>query len=392
VKIGFFVSEASVRRGFESNASAHVQIPLHSMKLLRDAGHELQLITTETGPNEILPRCMPAGIPVHQVVDARRKHNGRSRVRPLKLLRKLWQIRAIIRRERFDIVHFHGSCKLPELAAVVSFLGVSTCFVATVNDADLPARFWSLRRYLWKRIPMFLTSTEFVRDQLRARGIHAQLIKHGTVRDLKAELGSPSLRQPHRVLFWRDPSFTNGADICLAAFSELAPKFPDISFDAAVRDDHWEDWTPRLKELAAQRPNVHVHIFPYTGGISLAQLLAESICVLLPFRVLSYHPQLSVLESIQYGTAVVTSALDSNVDLADAGRNALLVPVGDVAATIAAIERILKNPDWALEFGRRSAANARAVWNWDRYVTQLIAQYSAAGAQAAPGVSQVRRV
>jgi glycosyltransferase involved in cell wall biosynthesis len=364
-----------VPTGSGNNVSAHVQIPLHSMKLLRDAGHSVQLITTEIARGEVLPSCMPSGIPVHEVVDARRKHTGQSRVRPIKLIAQLRQIRNIVERERYDVLHFHGSCKLPDLAVLVGFTGVKTPFVATVNDAELPNHFWFIRRHLWKRISVFITSTEFVRDQLHSRGIRADVIRHGAVRNLRAELAAPVAHKPHRVLFWRDPSMTNGADICLAAFRELAPKFPHVSFDAAVRNDHWEDWTPKLKELADQHPNVNVHVFPYTNGTTLAQLLTESICVLLPFRDLSYHPQLSVLESIEFGTTVITSALASNVELADAGRNALLVPVGDVGATITSIEEVLKNSNWANQFARRASENARAVWNWDSYVSQITHRY-----------------
>jgi glycosyltransferase involved in cell wall biosynthesis len=382
MKIGFFVTEVAVAKGSENNVSAHAQIPLYSMKLLRDAGHSIQLITTEIPRGYVLPSCMPSGIPVHEVVDARRKHRGRSRVRPIKLIAQLRQIRNIVGRERYDVLHFHGSCKLPDLAVLVGFTGVKTAFVATINDAQLPTRFWFVRRHLWKRISSFITSTEFMRDRLRSRGIRADVIRHGAVRNLKAELAAPLGHKLHRVLYWRDASMTNGIDICLAAFRELAPKLPHVSFDIAVRNDHWEDWTPKLEELADQYPNVNVHVFPYTNGISLAQLLAESICVLLPFRNLSYHPQLSVLESIQFGTTVITSALASNMELADAGRNALLVPVGDVGATITAIEKVLMNSNWADQFARHASEKARAVWNWDSYVSQITHKYVEAAARS----------
>jgi glycosyltransferase involved in cell wall biosynthesis len=314
------------------------------------------------------------------VTDARRKYLGQSRVRPFKLIEKVRQIRNIVERERYDILHFHGACTSADLAAFVASADMKTSFVATINDSTLPKHFWSIRRRLWKRICALITSTEFMRDVLRSHGIHAEVIRHGTVRDLKAELAAPIANKPHRVLYWRDASMANGVDICLAAFRELAPKFPHISFDAAVRNDHWEDWIPKLKELANQHPNINVHTFPYSSGIDLAQLLAESICVLLPFRVLSYHPQLSVLESIQYGVPVITSALDSNVQLADGGRNALLVPPGNVLATIKSIEEVLKNSSAASQFARSAAENSRAVWNWDSYISQIMNTYiNAAG-------------
>jgi len=375
VKIGFFVTDVAAEKGSENSASAHVQIPVHSMKLLRDAGHSVQLITTKIARGEGLPNCIPATVPLHEVADARRKYSGKSRVRPIKLIAQVRQIRRIVERERYDVLHFHGSCRLADLAALVASPDVKTSFVATINDSTLPMHFWSLRRRWWKRISVLTTSTEFMRDVLRSRGIHADVIRHGPVRDLKAELAAPVADKPHRVLYWRDASMANGADVCLAAFRELAPKFPHISFDAAVRNNHWADWTPKLKELAAQHPNINVHTFPYDSGIDLARLLAESLCVLLPFRALSYHPQLSVLESIQHGVPVITSAVGSNAELSDAGRNALLVPEGDVLATIQTIEAVLNNADRASQFARRASESSRAMWNWYSYVAQITQKY-----------------
>jgi glycosyltransferase involved in cell wall biosynthesis len=122
------------------------------------------------------------------------------------------------------------------------------------------------------------------------------------------------------------------------------------------------------------RPAV-LHVFPYSKGANLPHLLAESICVLLPFRALSYQPQLSVLESIQSGTAVITTALESNLELTHQGRSAILVPASDIEGTIAALSRVLQDPSAACKFGRRAAQKSTAVWNWDRYLSQLTETY-----------------
>jgi glycosyltransferase involved in cell wall biosynthesis len=373
MKIAFYVADVSVSAGHEDVASAHVKVPLHCLQLLRDAGHTVHLITTETHEGERLPRFMPAGVAIHQVTDLQQR--GRdgvaARLRPLSALAHLRQIRRIVARERYDVVHFHGFRNTPDVAALVGLWGTKTPFIATVNDSDLPARFWFVRRHLWKRIAAFVTSTEFVRDRLRLRGIRADVVKHGAVRNIETELGAhPAPQGTRRVLFWRDPSLANGIDVCLAAYRELAPRFPHINFDVAVRK-HREDWSAALEALAAAHPNVGVHKYPYAEGTTLAQLLAESVCVLLPFRTLSYHPQLAVLESIQFGRTVITTALGSNMELADGGRHAIIVPVGDVAATVAAIEAVLRDPSQANEFARDAAQSARTAWNWDNYVAQM---------------------
>jgi glycosyltransferase involved in cell wall biosynthesis len=388
MKIAFFVTAVAVPSGWENNVSAHAQIPLRAMQLLRDAGQTVELITTEMRPGEVWPSCLP-NIPVHQVVDARRQHRGESRIRPLTLLAQVRAIRRIVEREGYDVLHFHGSCRLPELAFLVGLPGMPLPIVATLNDGDVPKRFWGIRRRFWKRVSAFMTSTEFIAERLRRSGIEAQVIRHGLVRDLKAELADITPREPHRVLFWRDASLRNGADVCLEAYRRLAPKFPHVSFDAAVRNDHWADWTSVLQTLEREHANVHVHVFPYQDGAGLPQLLAESLCVLLPFRALSYHPQLSILESIQFGVPVITTALDSSLELAAGGSVAVLVPPGDVEATVASVEKMLRDPFAARAFGQAARIQSCASWNWELYAAQLIHVLETACAPTVPARVEV---
>ena len=71
MKVAYFAKEVSVQPGFEHVLSAHVQIALHSMNLIRGAGHSVELITTEFGDGDVLPAMLPFDIPIHRVPSTR---------------------------------------------------------------------------------------------------------------------------------------------------------------------------------------------------------------------------------------------------------------------------------------------------------------------------------
>lgn len=381
MKIGLYVQRVASALGFENVVSAHVQLPLYTMKLLRDAGHTVQLITTEFGENRSLPNCLPKGVTVHQVAYGTRQDDdlvmyvgNRLGIHPGKLIRQLLQLKRIAEEEKYHILHVFGSNRLVYLAGLLRVIGINTPIVLTINTGHFPERFWFVAQHFWKRISAVITSTEFLKRKLETQGIATEAIKHGVVRDIRQEIRQARVdTRPHRVLFWRDPSMENGADICLQVYKDLAPRFPDVSFDLAVRP-HWRP-VAGLRELSEEYPNVNLYEFPYGHGITIAKLLAESVCVLLPFRELSAHPQFAVLESMQAGAAVVTTALDSNFELIDPGRNGYLVPPGDAPATVEAVERLLTDREHAIEIGNRAAEKTATTWNWDSYISELVQVY-----------------
>ncbi|MCA9423029.1 MAG: glycosyltransferase, partial [Nitrospira sp.] len=306
IKIGFIVSQVANAPGFENVVSGHVQLPLHTMKLLEEDGNEVQLLTTEFNGAQTLPKFLPSGVTVHQIPHGYRAVPGENNqggptpgLHFLKILKQLHQIKRIVQKERFDILHFFGGYRLAYLAASIRFIGVKTPKVFTISIDPFPDPRWPASKLLWKQFKAILTTTEYMAAKGRSKGLSVRVIKHGVVRDIQAELQEQTVSPPHRVLFWRDPSLGNGADVCLEVYKALAPRYPDVSFDFAVRP-YWKP-VPGILELVNEYPNVHVFQFPYSNGMSLAKLLAESICVLLPFRGLSVNPQFSILESMQSG-------------------------------------------------------------------------------------------
>ena len=380
MKVGFYIQRVASAPGFENVVSAHVQLPVKTMNLLRGEGHEVQLITTEFGENRTLPDCVPTDVTIHKVIygsyqgdDLVMFTGNKSGLRPLKLIKQLFQLKHIIEKEKFDILHFSGSNRIVYLLGLLSLISVLPPIVLTINTGQL-SEHSPAKRFFWKKVSAVITSTEFFKRKLAAEGITAVVIKHGTPQDFKQEIHKIRVNSPrHRVLFWRDPSIENGTDVCLKVFEQLAPKYPGVSFDLAVRP-HWKP-VAGIKKLSAAYDNVSLYEFPYERGITIAELLAESICVLLPFRELSTHPQISALESLQASTAVVTTALDSNFELIESGRNGYLMPVGDVQKTTEIVKMLLDNRKHAARIGECASLDIARKWNWDNYVSQLLSIY-----------------
>ncbi len=386
MKIGFVVTNVAVAPGWEKVVSAHVQLPIHTMQLMAKAGHEVQLITTSVGQDQIMPPILPPETIVHQLPGWVWKASsppmlaGRSEGHSFSgLIQLVHELVKIVRSERYDILHFFGSNKIAALAGLLSMFGIRTPRVLTYDlgiPRGMPRVTWFAKYTAWKQISAIVTSTEFMQNHLRAMGVRADLARPGVGRNIRDELNGEQVDQPKRVVYWRDPSIGNGADICLQVYSRLAPRFPNISFDLAVRPH--PNPVEGIDELAHRFPNVHVARFPYSNGMSIAKLLAESVCVLLPFRGLIVHPQFAILESMRAGCAVVTTAVGSTTELIESGRNGYLVPVGDIEATISAVKGLLIDRSRAVTIGNQAAADICAKWKWPEYALKIARIYSRA--------------
>ncbi|MFG0329524.1 MAG: glycosyltransferase family 4 protein [Phycisphaerales bacterium] len=380
MRVGHYVSVASVQKGRERNVSGHIQIPLESLRRLRDAGHYARLITNEFGEDRTLPACMPDGVGTDFVTDGRRRKGfleGKTNaadargVYPFRLLAQVQQIKRIVNEQKLDVLHFFGHTRTALLAGGLRLVGLRCPVVVTALVEPPPPNLFV--RPVWRRIDAIVSSTDYVTKGFERAGLACTTLRHGVIRDLREELGDerPGLR--NRVLYWRDPTESNGADLCAAAFDALAPEFPHYSFEFAIRP--WRDEVKAIEEVAARHSNVQVHRFPYPPGMSLPKLVAESALVVLPFRKLSLDPQLAVAESLAAGSPVVTTNMRSNPELVVDGETGALAPPDDATALTEVMRRLLVNPDNLAAMGRRAAEDFRTRWNWDRYLPELLSIY-----------------
>ncbi|MBT8487167.1 MAG: glycosyltransferase, partial [Phycisphaerae bacterium] len=166
MRIGIYASVVASERGHERNVSGHIQVPAQTIRLLRDAGHDVHLISNRFGPDRSLPACMPTDGPMHFVDDGRRRPKtlrgevSPGGVRPLPLLRQLAQIRSIVRGEGLDVLHVFGYTRSAMLGGVLRTLNLGAPVVVTlVGTTRRPGR---AGRWLLGRPDAVITATDAV--------------------------------------------------------------------------------------------------------------------------------------------------------------------------------------------------------------------------------------
>ena len=376
-RIAVFVTGAFSSRDRLDSVSGHVQIPLMAARILHSAGHEVTLITTKDRGTHCLPYELPAGLEI-RVVQHASGWSSEHRIYAGKAVKQLLQLRALMKRQRYDIVHFFGGAVTGWLLCALKFMGVpSTAFYSPIKG---PRSYRSrLRthalRSAFRPVERVLATSDYV------SACWAPIVGEAKVRAMcpgvvrQHEQDVPDGVRKDSVLFWRCARYDNGVDMALASFRKLAPQYPDIRFVFAVRPhDRYED---ELLRLGQEIENVDVHLYPYENGISLSALLARALFVVQPFRQLSINPQLSILESLYAGVPVIATAVESNGEVVCHEESGLLIPPEDEGALSSAIERLLTD----IQLLDRLARNARRMterrWNWDLFGQQLLRAYEA---------------
>lgn len=363
MRIAVFAPAIAVPPHRARNVSGHAQVPLEAARRLQAAGHDVVVLASRNSSDHVLPAFAAHDLDVRFIADAKSRgaigHQAGARLRPLGLVHHLQQMRTALLSSDRQVLHAFGYEGTAKLVATATALGIQP--VPAVVTALGPVRD---RRFLaaYRRIGGWATATEHVAESLRAMGLDVTLLRHGVVRDLLTEAPSPFDRVRRRVLFWREASLDAGADLVVEAFRRLAPLHPDVAFTFALRENRAE--VPGVAALAEQHPNVEVHRHPYGPGVGLADLVAESIVAVLPFRRLSIHPQFALLETVASGSPVVTTDVGSAGEVIRHGREGLVVAGDDASALVEALDRVLRR-DVVLPAGRELAADVAARWNWD---------------------------
>ena len=383
MKIGVFVSVIGGQKGFESNVSGHIQVPLRSISELLNSGHDVHLITNSFSEERSVPFCLPDNITIHYVTDARlrggvleRTSKPKSGVNFLKLFKQVLTIKKICKREKFDVLHLFGYNRTAYLAGGLKLFGLKTPVVVTMFAALFPEKFKFFKKPLWNLISELITATSFVKERLDLNGHPTTQVRHGVIREILKEHDGSSVGPKKRVLFWRDLTVHNGADIALESFLALAPKYPDIQFTFAVRP-HWDE-IEGISDQVDNVPNISIYRFPYDAGINLPKLIMESLCVMMPIRDISIDPQLVIVESLAAGVPVIATDQRSNPEFVVEGKTGFLIPLGSGKAATNILDRMLSNQEETLTMGQNASSFIETNWNWNNYVLEIEEVYNRA--------------
>jgi len=381
MKIGVYVSVIAGQKGFENNVSGHIQVPLRAIEEMKNAGHDVHLITNEFGEDRSLPFCLPKDVNMHLVADARnrggileRKGKQNHGLNVFQLKQQISDIKRICEEEQFDVLHLFGYNRTAHLAGGLRYLGLKVPVVVTMFGANFPEKFSFITKRLWNKVDAVVTATAFAKKRFEQEGIPTTQVRHGIIRNLIEEHDGSQTEKPHRVLFWRDMTLRNGADVALGAYAHLAVKYPDIQFDFAVRP-HW-DPIDGVDDVAKANPNINVYRFPYEDGITLPKLLLESICVVMPIRNMSIDPQLVIAETLATGIPIITTNQRSNPEFVIDGETGFLTGLGDIDATTVAIEQMLSDTSATAKMGERAKEHIESCWNWNQYVDDIVEVYN----------------
>jgi len=298
---------------------------------------------------------------------------------PLADLASLWHLYRVIRREHFTIVHTHTP-KAGLLGQLAARLAGVPIIVNTVHGFYFHEHMHPIARRFYIAI-----------EKIAARC--SDVVLSQNAEDMQTAVRE-GICQPQKVKF-----LGNGIDLALfdpervVAADELrcrqelgiAPDAPVVGFVGrlAARRKGFLDFLAAAKAIAAQRPKVRFLIvgdadFGKPDAVEASAAGDYGIadrCVFLGFRNYEEMPLFyklmnvlvlpslfegvprAVMEASAMGTPSVVTDVKGNREAVEHGCNGLLVPLGDVRSLMAAILRILDEPETA----RYMSRNARCI-------------------------------
>ena len=310
MKIGLVAFEIGTVRGFENVRSAHIQNVYNLVSRCSNKDLEFCIYTNKLRNSTFLPDEL-SDTKVRYVSDPRKRKKlnvmdvGFSRkLNLLGLLLSICQLIYFSRKDKLDVVHVvNGAVGVGIYASILSIvLPKKIKLIWSPTHPVINKSRWI--NYILSQIDTIVCSTDYLRHIYSEKLTNTRIAKPGVNRLFKV-----NSEKKHRVTFFRDPSYENGADVALDIFKTLSQEFKHITFTMMVRP-HFDP-----VELDHQVRNIEVHHYPYRDGITLENILSETVCCIFPFRELSTNPQLSPLETSLSGIMTFVSNVDSLIEL-----------------------------------------------------------------------------
>ena len=283
-----------------------------------------------------------------------------------------WRLRGLVRRGRYDVVHFH-TARAHALSPWLSNLAVRR---VVTRRMDHPLRRGWRTRWLYRtHVDAVVAISSGVAAALRAADVPDGAVRHipsgvDTRRFGRCAARRAAVRARHGL----------DADdrLIVTAGALVARKSPDTLIDAAVR-------LRTMLRASAEgsraphslvcgdgplRPTLEArvaalgleHAFHFVGFRSDLPdyLSAADVFVHVPVR---EGLGVAVIEALAAGLPVVASRTGGIPDLIADGETGLLVPSRDPAALADALARCLHDPEWAAGLGKCGQARVRARYD-----------------------------
>ena len=348
------------------------QFLLPTMRALRARGHEVVGVCAE-GPH--LDPVRQEGFRVEALPFARS-------LSPTAHWRAFWQMVALIRRERPDVVHAHMPISgfLARVAARVA--GVPkvayTCHGYLFNQEGAWLRRAGGLAMEWiggRLTDVYMTvSAEEAQDARRLR-IHAGAVAVGNGRNPALFRPDPETRARLRTEMGVAPG-----TVAVVIVSRIVAPKGYIELLAAMRNVPAELWVvgDRLPSDRGEDLSPHFDRFAETGRLRLlgyrsdvAAILAAADIFVLPSHFEGLP--MSVIEAMLTGLPVVATDIHGPREQVVPEQTGLLVPVRDPAALAASLRRLAQDEPLRARMGEAGLARARDLYDEARVVGRTIA-------------------
>ncbi len=292
----------------------------------------------------------------------------------LGLIRAIWTTVRLLRRERYDVIHTHGSV-IGLIGRLAAFFARTPWVVHQVHGFHHHPHMRPLARgvFIWvERLLSVVTDRVLFQnqtdlDECRARRIAPErklvLIGNGVQLDQFQVLGEPSNDPPVVLCVARFEPVKNHGLILEAArlLKERGLKFLlKLAGDGETRAD-CEAWA------AEHSLTDCVRFLGYCDDVPGETARAE-VCTLVSIK--EGIPR-AIIEAAACGRPIVATDVSGNRDGIVDGVTGYLVPLNNAAALADRIQTLMADPDQRATIGRQARAHAEAHFN-ERVVTERI--------------------
>jgi len=166
-----------------------------------------------------------------------------------------------------------------------------------------------------------------------------------------------------------------GVDVFVDAMCRLLPKYPDFTAVLIGRTtmEHWPFVEGLKQRVAAQGLAERIR---FLGELPIEEVPRwyQRIAIYV-FASREEGFGLTMLESMAAGNALVAARAGSAETVVVDGDTGVLVPAGDGDALVAALEPLMRDPEWAAEMGRRARPRVVAHFSREFEADRIMAVY-----------------
>lgn len=176
-----------------------------------------------------------------------------------------------------------------------------------------------------------------------------------------------------QLLYLSNLMKTKGILLLLDAFLKIEAQYPKVKLNIA--GDFITDYEMSAKQLRKQfyvrlKNLKNVKYLGITEGQDKINLLKQALIFVLPSHYKSEAMPLAIIEAMAYGCAIITTSHNYLSDLV-AAENGLLVTPNSAKSLLAAIIKLIENPETTQQMAQHNIKIAQQKYTLDAYISAL---------------------